>query len=297
MFRIKTLVKMKIILIILSIALSTLLQGCSSSYYQLYEVGTDVTKTQDALVYSDENCDVIYNLWAKSGSMDFIFTNKTDNDIYIDLTHSFFIQNGIAYDYYSDKEYTSTTTVSEASTASLMASYKHAHSPHMWTPTSISKGANISSTVVSAHSASITTKASKYIYIPARASKVVRSFRITDYCYLTCDNNDFNRPRKESEKIIYSKDESPLQFRNRIVYTIDDCTHYIDNCFWIASVKNYNKNHLFVTQTEKDCFSNFIRHKKVFRISGVDMFYNDYKVESINKTIDPVNKRKYGSSI
>ena len=288
---------MKKFLIILSIALSTLLQGCSSSYYQLYEVGTDVTKTKDALVYSDENCDIIYNLWAKSGSMDFIFTNKTDKDIYIDLTHSFFIQNGIAYDYYSDKEYTSTTTISEASTVSLMASYKHTKSPYMWTPTSVSRGTNISSTVVSGHSASITTKANKYIYIPAQASKVVRSFKITSYCYLTCDNNDFNRPRKESEKITYTRDDSPLQFRNRIVYTIEDNTCYIDNSFWIASVKNYNGNHLFVTQTEKDCFSNFIRHKKVFRISGVDMFYNDYNIQPVNKAIEPANKRKFGSTI
>ena len=73
---------MKKILFISSVISFFLIHGCASSYYQLYEVDTDITKTEDALVYSDENCDIIYNLWAKSGSMDFIFTNKTDKDIY-----------------------------------------------------------------------------------------------------------------------------------------------------------------------------------------------------------------------
>ena len=117
--------------------LTMLIQGCASIYYQLYEVDSDVAKTNEALVYSDEHCDIIYNLWDESGSMDFVFTNKTDKDIYIDLTHSFFIQNGMAYDYYSDKEYTSTRTISESSTASLMASYTkygYTHTPYLWTP-------------------------------------------------------------------------------------------------------------------------------------------------------------------
>ena len=60
------------------VALITLgLQSCWKVYYQVYEVGTDINKTDNALVYTDENCDIIYNLWDKSGSMDFIFTNKT----------------------------------------------------------------------------------------------------------------------------------------------------------------------------------------------------------------------------
>ena len=284
---------MKKILFISSVISLFLIHGCASSYYQLYEVDTDITKTEDALVYSDENCDIIYNLWAKSGSMDFIFTNKTDKDIYIDLTHSFFIQNGIAYDYYSDKEYTSTSIINEASTASLMTSYTkygYTNTPYLWTPTSISRGANISSTIISGHSTSITTKADKYIYIPAKASKVVRSFSISNYYYLTCDNNDFNRPRKESEKITYKKEDSPLHFRNRIAYSIEGNTFYVDNCFLIASVRNYNENFLIITRPEKDCISKFVTKRKVFKFSGADMFYNDYRVE-------PIKKNKYGSSI
>ena len=266
---------------ILMATITILLQGCSSYHYcQLYEVDTDVEKKENALVYSDENCDIIYNLWANSGSMDFIFTNKTDKDIFIDLTRSFFIQNGIAYDYYSDKEYTSTVTIGEASTSELMASYTkygYTHTPYLWTPTSISRGAKVSSTFTSGYSSSVTTKTEKYIYVPAKASKIVRSFSISNHIYLICGNDELNAPNKESEKITYTKDESPLNFRNRITYILNNDTHNVDNEFWITSVRNYNASYLKKTRDDVvDCITKKRERKDYFRISGANMFYNDY---------------------
>ena len=265
---------------ILVATLTILLQGCSSyQYCQLYEVGTDVEQKENALVYSDENCDIIYNLWADSGSMDFIFTNKTNKDIYIDLTRSFFIQNGIAYDYYSDKEYTSTVSIGDASTSELMASYTkygYTHTPYLWTPTSISRGAKVSSTFTSGYSASVTTKTEKYIYVPAKASKIVRSFSISNHLYLICGNDELNAPNTESEKITYTKDESPLNFRNRITYILDENVHNVDNEFWITSVRNYNASYLKKSRNAVDCITKKRETKEYFRISGANMFYNNY---------------------
>ena len=81
-----------------------------------------------------------------------------------------------------------------------------------------------------------------------------------------------------------------MHFRNRIAYSIEGNTFYVDNCFWIASVRNYNENFLIITRPEKDCISKFVTQRKVFKFSGADMFYNDYRVE-------PIKKNKYGSSI
>ncbi len=268
-------------------AITILLQGCSSYYYcQLYEVDTDVEKKENALVYSDENCDIIYNLWANSGSMDFIFTNKTDKDILIDLTRSFFIQNGIAYDYYSDKEYTSTAIIGDASTSELMASYTkygYTHTPYLWTPTSLSRGAKVSSTFTSGYSTSVTTKTEKHIYVPAKTSKIVRSFSISNHIYLICGNYELNAPKTESEKITYTKDKSPLNFHNRITYILNDNVHNVDNEFWITSVRNYNASYLKKSRNTVDCVTKKREIKEYFKISGANMFYNNYDFSHINR--------------
>lgn len=259
------------------------LQACGNVYYQVYEVGTDINKTDNALVYTDENCDIIYNLWDKSGSMDFIFTNKTDTDIYIDLTHSFYIQNGMAYDYYSDKEYTSASYSSVSSTTSLMSSYTkygYTDTPYLWTPTTISRGEYVSSTVLAGHSTSVTTRMEKFIYVPAKASKLVRSFSISDYIYAVCGNNKFNMPSKISEKISYTSDKSPLKFRNRISYILNDEVYNVDNSFWIESVQNYKSKYLITTEIDEDCITHLRRNKQEFKISRPDMFYNDYEMEA-----------------
>lgn len=265
---------------ILMLVLTILLQGCESYHYcQLYEVDTDVEKKENALVYSDENCDIIYNLWDDSGSMDFIFTNKTDKDIIIDLTRSFFIQNGIAYDYYSDKEYTSTATIGVASASESMASYAkygYTRTPYLWTPTSISRGAKVSSALTSKVESSVTTKTEKYIYVPAKASKIVKSFSISNHIYLVCGNDELNAPKTESEKITYTKNESPLNFRNKITYILNDNVHNVDNEFWITSVRNYNESYLKKTRNAVDCITKKRERKEYFRISGANMFYNNY---------------------
>ena len=67
----------------------------------------------------------------------------------------------MAYDYYSDKEYTSASYSSVSSTSSLMSSYTkygYTHSPYLWTPTTISRGGYVSSTVSAGHSTSVTTR-------------------------------------------------------------------------------------------------------------------------------------------
>jgi len=58
---------------------------------------TEVTKTGNNLVYEDDQCKVSYNLWSNGGDAGFVFQNKTDQNIYLDLGESFFIINGVAH--------------------------------------------------------------------------------------------------------------------------------------------------------------------------------------------------------
>ena len=91
--------------------------SCTQKIYQIYEVeSTNLQSSNKEIIFSNNDCEISYNLWSATGNLDFLFKNKTEHDIYIDMTRSFFIRNGIAYDYYSDIEYTRTTTTMTTTT-------------------------------------------------------------------------------------------------------------------------------------------------------------------------------------
>jgi hypothetical protein len=91
--------------LLFSIALSS----CSSVvFYQVYQVTPDekIIVSNNKLIYEDDNCIVLYNLWAESGNMDFSFFNKTEHPIHLNLEESFFIVNGVANNYFKNRVYT-----------------------------------------------------------------------------------------------------------------------------------------------------------------------------------------------
>lgn len=99
--------------ILFTALISILLTSCvSTSYFQVYKAApSDKLIVKDnLLVYEDENCKVSYNLWDEGGNIGFQFFNKTDKNIYLNLEESFFILNGISYDYYRNRVFTNSTS-------------------------------------------------------------------------------------------------------------------------------------------------------------------------------------------
>lgn len=87
------------------------LASCSPTrtFYQVYQVSPSIkdkmTISEDSLFFEDENCKLTYDFWTEGGNVGFKFYNKTDKDIILNLERSFFILNGIAYNYYKDRTY------------------------------------------------------------------------------------------------------------------------------------------------------------------------------------------------
>ena len=54
----------------------------------------------------NEDCALYYNLWAECGNPGFVMENKNDSDIFVLMDRSFYIHNGVAYDYFADREIT-----------------------------------------------------------------------------------------------------------------------------------------------------------------------------------------------
>ena len=79
-------------------------------YYQTYTVESELEQNEGSLKYENEDCALYYNLWAEYGNPGFVMENKTDSDLFVLMDRSFYIHNGVAYDYYANREITESYT-------------------------------------------------------------------------------------------------------------------------------------------------------------------------------------------
>lgn len=258
--------------------------SCAQNFYQIYEVEAEnLESNNEKLIFCNDDCEIIYNLWYNAGNLSFLFKNKTNQDIYIDMTRSFFIRNGIAYDYYSDTEHTKTATSIASANASLynQASESYSKTAIPWYPINVTRGIQVTSGAGASYSESISTRESKYVCIPAKSAKEIISFNISDYVYYECGNNKFNLPIKSSETKVYTQSNTPLTFRNRITYFFEsenaNMCHHIDNNFWIKSLTNYNQTEIIKNTTSGSCKDKYTKITKTINTQeAANRFYNLY---------------------
>ncbi len=97
------------------ILLLILLNSCVSpnyNYYQVYSAKYDnLKKNEDFLEYENEFYSIKYNLWSNGGNPSFLIYNKSDKNLVINLEDSYFIKNGIAYNYFKNRTYTQSKTI------------------------------------------------------------------------------------------------------------------------------------------------------------------------------------------
>ena len=110
--------------LISTVIIVVLLSSCATTFYQVYKTtATNKMANKDnQLVYEDENCKVSYNLWGEGGNIGFRFFNKTDKNISLNLEESFFILNGISYNYYRSRVFTTSTTAGATTAKTSSAS-------------------------------------------------------------------------------------------------------------------------------------------------------------------------------
>jgi len=267
------------------------------SIYQVYEIkSNDVQKTSNGLVYENEDLKLTYDFCSEGGDMSFFCYNKSPKTVYISLPESFFIRNGIAYDYYADCDYTSTTVTSLAksllagNSLQLTGRVRSSYSPDRWYIGSATRYTGASVTSVSGKSEAVTTHSSKIISIPAHSAKLIPSFLVYDRHYIQCGENQYkvNYPSKKSPLIEYDSQSTPLEFANSICYTfdIDNKASYknITNSFHIVSLQNFNESEILkknpdynpMAQTNKKADACKSDSKYIFYLNDASKFYNKY---------------------
>jgi len=249
--------------------LTLVFTSCSSTYYQVYkaEAGENIQNTSNGLIYEDDNCRISYDLWTNGGSADFVVKNKTEEDLHLHLGESYFILNGIAYDYFQNRVFMS----SQGSATSLVS---EVNLFNIWqTNKTLSSGSSVAISSVDG----ISYREKEVVTIPAGTAKSFNEFQVNNQLLRDCDLYLYPNKRQITTKH-YSQTDSPLVFGNLLAYTVgeDETLRKIENQFFVSAITNYPENEFIGTERDEFCGEKGSYMKKYFKKSAPDAFYIEY---------------------
>lgn len=264
--------------------LMLLFASCTPSmyYHQVYEVSSTNAGNDQGLVYSDANCTMTYNFWKEEGNAGFWFENKTDRDLFVDLSKSFFIKNGVAYDYYRNR----VTGFSEKKEVSYSVGYDvYLH------------GLPLSEDIKSMNTGTATQTTyyvePREICIPAQTRKFVTcDYPIYIDVFRDCNlplyptmerkwNNDTKTYMYKPPVVSYFElQNSPIVFKNIITYRTEDSSVVVktEREFFVSQVANYEEREAITDRgTETMCDDLVVKYGNYMRFYAPNRFYNRYR--------------------
>lgn len=269
---------MKRLTFIAVLYVALMITSCSHLYHyvQVFETKSESKSIQNrgnGVLYEDDICAIYYRFWAEGGDAGFSIFNKTDKMMYVDLSKSFFIRNGVAFDYYQNRTYRQTETntfgnqVTSASaiyggassTAGVSATYLGNFGNLPFTPydpiltsTNLQKTESygalrysaMANSYASSTSSSVSIEERKVLAIPPHAAKIIAEYSINNQIFLFCD---LDRYPKEHSSIEFGENDSPLKFSNYITFRLGDNTQdvVLTNDFYISKITNYTKPSIY----------------------------------------------------
>ena len=236
-------------------------------YYQVYSVKPYDDKVDpNTLFYEDENCVIHYDFWGEYGDAGFLVYNKSDKLISINLKESYFVLNGLAHDYYRNRTFIQSNTQSYTSVntqanqagigiqaTSLEKKYSLAGSYMASASAGISSTYGQSYALRSETNVGINMKELEIVTIPPKTAKVFREYSIVNGAYADCGLKSFPIYNEPIKHLYYTKDNSPIQFKNIITYMIDDKPVVVTNSFYIADIFNTHELDFVKTEYATDC--------------------------------------------
>lgn len=196
-----------------------MLASCSTStFVQIVDVNSNLPKEGDNFVFNDGKIKVTYNLWDDNGQPGFMVENLTDQIVYIDLTKSFFVRNGVAYDYFKNRVYSkgssSAVTKAAAATAAVFGFWRFSGMPG-------AKTFAVSETAANSSSSSTSVAEKETQAIPAHCCKFFAEYSITTDVFQDCSIKLFPAKNKPEIKT-FDEGETPLAFSNFITYKVGE---------------------------------------------------------------------------
>ena len=172
--------------------IAVLISSCEtiSTYYQIYKTIPEENMTITSnIIFEDSICIISYNLWTdggdygfSGGNIGFSIYNKTDDDITLDLTKSFFIMNDESFDYFQNstvgKSYYRGTIISNSSSGVSSVAFKNIYLNN-------SNGKTVTQNSSSANSIQYNEKPLRTI--PSKTFVFDKEFNLVNERYGNCD--------------------------------------------------------------------------------------------------------------
>ena len=250
------------------------LSACSSMNYAYYsQVGTmkseDIPMNDDGSFVFSSSSDIliVYDFWSEYGKFSFTVMNDSDQDIYWNLSESFYINNGHAYDYYENKVLYQSCNVQNA----------------------VSVGSYSSTVSQSKTIESNTEKA--IVCIPAHSYKVFTKYATTSTLYRKCGLIR-DPAENETAQLFFDLSNSPLVLENRLVFYKDEQKIPIVNKFYLAEIQNLHPNNVYKKIEAHNCDGSkytesvniMASHNRYY--IPYDIGYSSYAEQQINDRIE-----------
>lgn len=281
--------------------------SCNQVFYQAIKTQSDNVKpvAHNELAYEDDDCIITYNLWQNRGNIGFLFTNKTDQDIFIDLRKSFFVMNDMAHDYYLGRTFThsKSVSVSKQKGASIGGKPTTIDGNLDYELISFSSGSKIridnatltaSMSYGSSNTQAVSVEEQPIVCIPAHSSKYIEEYIILPQPYRECEFARYPSTSRMSSneakiKILrFSEKNSPVKFSNHITYSIGDnkVSRKVVNSFYANEITNLPKKVALQTKVIRtDCAGNKLRvakRVKIMKDGAPQNFYIRYMKEGLS---------------
>lgn len=271
-------------------------------YYQVYQVQpvSEMTQTSTSLVFSDDNCELSYDFWGAGGNVGFMMYNKSDKEVCLNMNQSYYVSNGIAFDYFQNRVFTTSSSNSSSkssrktssSSTSKSSSISGSASGSMigkvnGNPASGSAGLSLggsrsktntetnteTSTSVKSLTTGVNTIEKEVLCIPSQSARIISEYIVNEKVY---EDRKFTKKQMKSTK--YSEIESPFVFSNLISYTVEgeETPIKVENKFYISEISNKKKNDMIELLPDKDSEEKKPEKKEYFKNPTPNKFYIKY---------------------
>lgn len=206
---------------------------------QVFETSTTNTLiVNESYVYETDTVKVTYAFWRKNGIMSFTVFNKLDQPIYIDWKKSSYIPNSNKLNYWVDEE------------RSKSISY---YGGYFYNGPSLREGVTVNLGTASSSTSKI--KIERITFIPPKSSYHNYPLHLLSKPYVKIPidtksqeirRNDNPRMKTKVYEVDYSKDSSPLRFRNFLTLSLTEDFQnefYIDCEFYVSKIKEMDYRH------------------------------------------------------
>ena len=256
------------------------LTSCSAGvYYQVLKTKPDeaMVAKDNSLIYENEHCRIFYNLWAEGGNVGFSFSNRTNQNVFLNLDQCFFILNGEVHNYYRNRIFTrsSASAASTSRTSTASRSVTGINFFDLLQTNRIAQSSQVG--FISSSEQSVAFNEEKTVCIPPGTSKYFSEYLISERVIRDCALLRIPT-RKTINSKLFTRENSPLVFRNIISYSLENGgqKNSVSNNFFVSDVTNYPESMAVGSKPSEFCGERGMYNTRYFIHSSPDAFYIRY---------------------